>query len=76
MMREEFEDWLEERKLEAFDDMPQSDATSQRWAARFYAALKAIADQETADEAEADPEADELFEDEDVEETADEGDGA
>jgi hypothetical protein len=63
MTREEFEEWLEERKADALDDMPQSDTTAQKWLGRLYASLKVVADQDDAEE--ADPDEDELFEDED-----------
>ena len=63
MTREEFEEWLAERQADALDDMPQSDTTAQKWLGRLYAALKAVADQDDAEE--ADPDEDELFEDED-----------
>ena len=66
MTREEFEEWLEERRDEALDNVQQSDTTAQKWLARLHAALKAVADEEDAEESE--PEEDELFEDEDSEE--------
>jgi hypothetical protein len=70
MTREEFEEWLAERQADALDDMPQSDTTAQKWLARLYTSLKAVADQDDAEE--ADPDEDELFEDEDAEEDAEE----
>lgn len=66
MTREEFEDWLEERRDEALDNVQQSDTTAQKWLARLHAALKAVADEEDAEESE--PEEDDLFEDEGSEE--------
>lgn len=68
MTRDEFEEWLEERKADALDDMAQSDTTAQRWLARLYASLKAVADQEDSEEAEDDDGAfeDNLDEDEDA----------
>ena len=63
MTREEFEEWLEERRDEALDNVQQSDTTAQKWLARLHAALKAVADEEDAEESE--PEEDDLFEDED-----------
>jgi hypothetical protein len=63
MTRDEFEEWLAERQADALDDMPQSDTTAQKWLARLYTSLKAVADQDDAEE--ADPDEDELFEDED-----------
>jgi hypothetical protein len=73
MTREEFEDWLEERKQDALDDMPQSDTTKQKWLARLYAALKLVADQEDSEEPEED-EIDSDEEDDEVEESTDEED--
>jgi len=70
MTRDEFEEWLAERQADALDDMPQSDTTAQKWLARLYTSLKAVADQDDAEE--ADPDEDELFEDEDAEEDAEE----
>lgn len=66
MTREEFDEWLEERRDEALDNVQQSDTTAQKWLARLHAALKAVADEEDAEESE--PEEDDLFEDEDSEE--------
>jgi hypothetical protein len=72
MTREEFEEWLEERKADALDDMPQSDTTAQKWLARLYAALKLVADQEDVEEPEEEDEIDE-DEDEETADTEDEG---
>lgn len=61
MTRDEFEEWMDERRDDALDDVQQSDTTPQKWLVRLYAALKAVADQEEA--AEDDSEDDDLFED-------------
>jgi len=63
MTREEFEEWLEERKDEALDNVQQSETTAQKWIARLHAALKSMADEEDAEEAESDD--DDLVDDSD-----------
>jgi hypothetical protein len=62
MTREEFEDWFDERRDEALDNVQQSDTTAQKWLARLHAALKAIADEEDAEDSE--PEDEDLLGDE------------
>lgn len=69
MTRDEFEEWMDERRDDALDDVQQSDATPQKWLVRLYAALKAVADQEEANE---DAEDDELFEDSEEEDDPEE----
>lgn len=63
LTRDEFEEWLDERKDDALDDVQQSDATAQKWLARLHASLKSVADQEDVDLAEA--EDDDTFDSED-----------
>jgi hypothetical protein len=74
MTREEFEEWLDEHRDEALDNVQQSDTTPQKWLARLHASLKAMADEadEETEEVEEDPFVDEDDYEEEVAEDEDE----
>lgn len=52
MTRDEFDEWLEDHTSDALDEIPQSDATVERWLSRLHMALKVVAKEEEREEIE------------------------